>query len=261
MKTANGSPLPLPVQPVSRVVLTPSQAAEETYVLQQVVLGGTGVSAGDVGNLVAGKTGTTDNSTDAWFIGYTPKLTTALWMGYAKGSVPMAERSGASRASRVGRIPAQLWHTYMASVLASEPQYTEQFPTVYSAHRGHPDPTIEQHGAVDRAHDHHDHHHGAGLHNRADDGADQHHGRTYDNSDDHSGDPAVVPFDGRSRRGVSDGAVDSLQPLGRAGRAGCPGNAQFHTRCPDPTRSASPASLALGYRWQPWGAGRDKEEP
>ena len=131
VKTANGTPLPLPVQPVSRVVLTPSQAAEETYVLQQVVLDGTGVSAGDVGNPVAGKTGTTDNSTDAWFIGYTPKLTTALWMGYAKGSVPMVNFRG-FKSIQGGTIPAQLWHTYMASVLASEPQYTGQFPTVYS---------------------------------------------------------------------------------------------------------------------------------
>ena len=47
------------------------------------MLRGTGGSAGDVGSPVAGKTGTTEHSSDAWFIGYTPKLTTAVWMGYA----------------------------------------------------------------------------------------------------------------------------------------------------------------------------------
>ena len=47
---------------------------------------GTGAAAGDVGTPVAGKTGTTENSTDAWFIGYTPHLTTAVWMGYAAAS-------------------------------------------------------------------------------------------------------------------------------------------------------------------------------
>jgi penicillin-binding protein 1A len=122
---ADGSPLPLPVQPAKRVVLTPDQAADESYVLQQVVLQGTGTAAGGLGTPVAGKTGTTQNSADAWFIGYTPNLTTALWMGYASGSIPMGQVQG-------GTIPAELWHTYMASALASEPQWGGQFPVVDS---------------------------------------------------------------------------------------------------------------------------------
>jgi penicillin-binding protein 1A len=122
---ADGSPLPLPVQPVTRVVLSPAEAAEESYVLQQVVLQGTGTAAASVGSPVAGKTGTTQNSADAWFIGYTPNLTTALWMGYASGSIPMGQVQG-------GTIPAELWHSYMASALASEPQWSGQFPEVYS---------------------------------------------------------------------------------------------------------------------------------
>jgi penicillin-binding protein 1A len=122
---ADGSPLPLPVQPTKRVVLTPAQAAEESYVLQQVVLQGTGTAAGGLGSPVAGKTGTTQNSADAWFIGYTPSLTTALWMGYASGSIPMGQVQG-------GTIPAELWHSFMASALASEPQWGGQFPLVNS---------------------------------------------------------------------------------------------------------------------------------
>jgi penicillin-binding protein 1A len=122
---ADGSPLTLPVQPTKRVVLTPAQAAEESYVLQQVVLQGTGTAAGGLGSPVAGKTGTTQNSADAWFIGYTPSLTTALWMGYASGSIPMGQVQG-------GTIPAELWHSYMASALASEPQWGGQFSLVNS---------------------------------------------------------------------------------------------------------------------------------
>jgi penicillin-binding protein 1A len=121
---ANGTPLPLPVVPQSRVVLSAAQAAKETYVLQQVVLRGTGVTAGDVGSEVAGKTGTTEHSTDAWFIGYTRNLTTAVWMGYANSARPMNGVQG-------GSIPAQLWHNFMVAALASEPQYVERFPPVY----------------------------------------------------------------------------------------------------------------------------------
>jgi penicillin-binding protein 1A len=129
--TSNGTALPLPVQPQSRVVLTPSLDAQETYVLQQVVLRGTGTAAGDVGSPVAGKTGTTDNSTDAWFIGYTPKLTTAIWMGYASGSKPMLDFRGFS-SIQGGTIPAQLWHNYMQAVLSAYPAYQGVFPTVSS---------------------------------------------------------------------------------------------------------------------------------
>jgi penicillin-binding protein 1A len=122
--TASGQNLPLPVQPLHRVVLSPNQAAQETYVLQQVVLRGTGEAAGDVGSPVAGKTGTTENSGDAWFIGYTPKLTTAVWLGFASGEVPMGQVEG-------GSLPAELWHSYMKAALGSEPQYGGPFPTVY----------------------------------------------------------------------------------------------------------------------------------
>ena len=98
--TATGSPCPCRSRRSSRVVLTPAEAAMETYVLQQVVLWGTGTAAGDVGSPVAGKTGTTEHSSDAWFIGYTPHLTTAVWMGYASeqpahGQLPRAhQRAG-----------------------------------------------------------------------------------------------------------------------------------------------------------------------
>lgn len=128
---ASGKSLPLPVNPVTRVVLTPTQAAQESYVLQQVVLKGTGTAAGGVGSAVAGKTGTTENSANAWFIGYTPNLTTAVWMGYASGFRPMVDFRGLTSVQG-GTIPAQLWHNYMAAAIASQPQWAGTFPPVYS---------------------------------------------------------------------------------------------------------------------------------
>jgi penicillin-binding protein 1A len=127
---AQGKALPLPVAPVSRVVLTQADAARETYVLQQVVLWGTGTGAGGLGTPIAGKTGTTENDTDGWFIGYTPNLTTAVWMGFAGGSTSMDGFRGIAHLAG-GTIPAELWHNYMEAALTSEPQYGGQFPLVY----------------------------------------------------------------------------------------------------------------------------------
>jgi penicillin-binding protein 1A len=128
--TGNGRPLTLPVAPKTRTVLTPSQAATMDYVLQQVVTRGTGTAAGGVGSPVAGKTGTTEFASDAWFIGYTPKLTTALWMGYADSTHTMDGFRGLASVTG-GSLPAHLWHQYMAAVLAQDPQYGGSFPSGY----------------------------------------------------------------------------------------------------------------------------------
>jgi penicillin-binding protein 1A len=128
---ASGHSLPLPVTPSARAVLTPKQAAVETYVLRQVVLRGTGTAAGGIlGTDVAGKTGTTDNSANAWFIGYTPTLTTAVWMGYPNGFRPMVNYRGL-KSVQGGTIPAQLWHDYMAAAVGVQPQWAGRFPALY----------------------------------------------------------------------------------------------------------------------------------
>jgi membrane peptidoglycan carboxypeptidase len=124
---AAGKTLPAPGRANSHQVLTPSQAAVEDYVLQQVVQRGTGEAAAGVGSPIAGKTGTTENSGDAWFIGFTPKITTAVWMGYADSVRSMDGFRGLSSVTG-GTIPAQLWHDYMAAALKSEPQYAGTFP-------------------------------------------------------------------------------------------------------------------------------------
>jgi penicillin-binding protein 1A len=126
---ADGRPLPLPVSPAKRQVLTPQQAAIETYVLQQVVARGTGVAAGHVGSEVAGKTGTTEHSSDAWFVGYTPKLATALWMGFGTSAKSMDGFRGLPSVTG-GEIPAPLWHNYMAAALKDEPAYGGAFGPV-----------------------------------------------------------------------------------------------------------------------------------
>jgi penicillin-binding protein 1A len=58
-----------------------------TKVLQGVITGGTGTAA-QLGRPAAGKTGTTSNYTNAWFVGYTPTLSTAVWMGNAASQPP-----------------------------------------------------------------------------------------------------------------------------------------------------------------------------
>ncbi|MBV8296002.1 MAG: PBP1A family penicillin-binding protein, partial [Acidimicrobiia bacterium] len=64
--------------------LTKAQADVMNFTLSQVVQRGTGTGA-QIGVPVAGKTGTTENSGDAWFVGYTRKLAAAVWMGYPEG--------------------------------------------------------------------------------------------------------------------------------------------------------------------------------
>ncbi|MDQ6784911.1 MAG: transglycosylase domain-containing protein [Actinomycetota bacterium] len=131
--TPDGKPLPLPKRTTGRQVLSPQVDAQLTKVLQQVVVGtkGTGGAAGDVGSPVAGKTGTTDNSANAWFIGYTPHLTTAVWMGYAQGNIAIQNFRGL-KSVQGGGIPAELWHDYMVQALRSEPSLAGAFPTVFN---------------------------------------------------------------------------------------------------------------------------------
>jgi membrane peptidoglycan carboxypeptidase len=126
---ADGGHLPLPVVPSTRDVLTPAQAAAATYVLEQVVQRGTGAAAGRVGSPVAGKTGTTEHSSDAWFVGYSPGLTAAMWMGHADSTRSMDGFRGLPQVTG-GTIPAQIWHNFMAAALRSFPGYGGAFPAV-----------------------------------------------------------------------------------------------------------------------------------
>ena len=84
---------------------------EATKILEQNVQSGTGTRA-EIGCPAAGKTGTTDNFSDAWFVGFTPRLSTAVWVGYPKAQIYMnTEYHGSSVAG--GTFPAEIWGDYM----------------------------------------------------------------------------------------------------------------------------------------------------
>lgn len=85
-------------------------AYEATKILEQNVQGGTGTAA-NIGCAAAGKTGTTDNFNDAWFVGFTPHLAASVWVGYPNALVEMSSVHGISVAG--GTFPAQIWHSFM----------------------------------------------------------------------------------------------------------------------------------------------------
>ena len=90
-------------------VLDPEAAACEVDLLRGVVTGGTGTGAQVPGWQIAGKTGTTDNRADAWFLGMTPKLTAVVWHGNPDGRVPGAGFGG--------QIPATIFRKFMTAQL------------------------------------------------------------------------------------------------------------------------------------------------
>jgi len=93
-------------------VLSPDVARLVTDVLVDNVDEGTGTRAQmDSGQDAAGKTGTTNDAKDVWFVGYTPQLSTAVWMGAAVEPVPLG-----FGAATGGRYPASTWGSYMNSL-------------------------------------------------------------------------------------------------------------------------------------------------
>ena len=93
-------------------VLDEKIANEVDYALSQVVQGGTGTGAKIQGQSVAGKTGTTENYKDAWFVGFTCKLTTAVWMGYPNANLDGTARFMTSvHGIKVtgGSLPTTIW--------------------------------------------------------------------------------------------------------------------------------------------------------
>jgi membrane peptidoglycan carboxypeptidase len=82
-----------------------------TKILQQNMKRGTGQAA-QIGCPAAGKTGTTDNFKDAWFAGYTPRVSTVVWVGYPHRAVSMTNVHGIKVAGAT--FPAQIWHDYMS---------------------------------------------------------------------------------------------------------------------------------------------------
>jgi membrane peptidoglycan carboxypeptidase len=107
-------------------------ACNVTQILQANVRAGTATRARLADQDAAGKTGTTENNTDAWFVGYTPYLATAVWMGIPQGSTPMGNFGGFSQIFG-GTIPAMIWHNFNTAYHADRPAIS--FPTCDRANR------------------------------------------------------------------------------------------------------------------------------
>jgi penicillin-binding protein 1A len=99
-----------PQGPRPKRILSPAVAWQVTRLLRDNITEGTGTAAytGCVGQ--AGKTGTTDNETDAWFSGYQPNLATAVWVGYPESNaISMTSVHGITVFG--GTFPAEIWHS------------------------------------------------------------------------------------------------------------------------------------------------------
>jgi penicillin-binding protein 1A len=97
-------------EPQRNRVFSDGVAYEVTQILEDNVDSGTGTAAQTACTYIAGKTGTTDDFNDAMFIGYTPYMATATWVGYPDALRSMTSVHGISVAG--GTFPAQIWHDY-----------------------------------------------------------------------------------------------------------------------------------------------------
>jgi penicillin-binding protein 1A len=106
-----------------RRVLTGNDAAVATQVLRGVVKDGTASMFHDldeeIGHPSAGKTGTTDNFADAWYVGYTPRLCTSVWVGYAEGQRTLVGVHGLQEPNGE-TLPMDIWSGYMATATAGD---------------------------------------------------------------------------------------------------------------------------------------------
>jgi penicillin-binding protein 1A len=133
----DGSVQNLGTSPGTRV-FTDGEAYAATQVLKGVIQSGTGTAA-NYGCPAAGKTGTAENLANAWFVGYTPKLSTAVWVGYPQGNVPMSNGFG-------GTLAAPIWNAFMSAASngycgdftqPSNPFYGSAFTGTHSSAYGH----------------------------------------------------------------------------------------------------------------------------
>ncbi len=95
-----------------RSVISENSAAELTGMLQTVIQKGTGTHA-NIGRPAAGKTGTTSDYHDAWFVGYTPDLVAGVWIGN--------DNNTALHSMTGGQTPAEIWKAFMSKALATTP--------------------------------------------------------------------------------------------------------------------------------------------
>jgi membrane peptidoglycan carboxypeptidase len=105
-------------EPECEQVIEPEIAHLVTAMLQRVVCCGTGTAA-SLGRPVAGKTGTAQDYTNVYFAGYTPQVSTAVWVGFPDGQIPMDTYYGGSVFG--GTVAAPIWHDFMVRAMAGFP--------------------------------------------------------------------------------------------------------------------------------------------
>jgi penicillin-binding protein 1A len=107
-----------------RRVLSGNQAAAATEVLKNVVQSGTASFFhnldSEIGRPSAGKTGTSEEFADAWYVGYTPRLSTAVWVGYPESRKPMLDVHEYPVINGE-TLPMDVWSRYMAQATAESP--------------------------------------------------------------------------------------------------------------------------------------------
>ncbi|MGH9152422.1 MAG: transglycosylase domain-containing protein [Acidimicrobiales bacterium] len=106
-------------RPKPRRVVAQIIADNVTDVLKGVITEGTGTRA-DIGRPAAGKTGTAQEWRDAWFTGYTPTLSTSVWIGNKQRPTSLLNVKGVARVTG-GSIPAETWKLFMSEALADVP--------------------------------------------------------------------------------------------------------------------------------------------
>jgi penicillin-binding protein 1A len=99
-------------------VLPPGVAGTETEMLETVLSYGTARAAA-LGQFAAGKTGTTSNYGDAWFVGWNHRYTVAVWVGFPNGLVPMTTEFNGGPVLG-GTFPALIWHSFMVGAMQVE---------------------------------------------------------------------------------------------------------------------------------------------
>ncbi len=120
--------------PSANDVVSAGTAFIMTSILEDVINHGTGYPNAVIGRPAAGKTGTTSNFRDAWFVGYTPDLVAAVWLGNDDYTA-MNESYG-------GNVPARIWARFMKAALKGTPPHNFPFPAdevarVAGCGRGH----------------------------------------------------------------------------------------------------------------------------
>jgi penicillin-binding protein 1A len=126
VKDSLGTPVLDNTYPEQNEVVSAGVAYVMTSMLESVINEGTGYPNAVIGRPAAGKTGTTSSFRDAWFVGYTPDLVAAVWIGNDDYS-QMRESYG-------GNIPARIWARFMKAALAKTPKHDFPIP-VGEVHR------------------------------------------------------------------------------------------------------------------------------